>query len=194
MGILTHEIQKKRRHRPIRRLMVDSGRAIQAIKPVFMMSPMSIPTFIPRGSVHFDVVLFDEASQIRPVEAYGALTRSAQAVVVGDSRQLPPTSFFDLSIEEEEEGSYEERASDLESVLGQFVAKGAAQSMLRWHYRSRHQSLIAVSNEEFYEGDLMIFPSPDDTREALGLVFRHLTDTHYERGRGRSVNRGEARQ
>ena len=193
VGILMHEIQKKRRHRPIRQLMVDSGRAIQAIKPVFMMSPMSIPTFIPRGSVHFDVVLFDEASQIRPVEAYGALTRSDQAVVVGDSRQLPPTSFFDLSIEEEDDGSYDERASDLESVLGQFVAKGAAQSMLRWHYRSRHESLIAVSNEEFYESNLMIFPSPDATRESLGLVFHHLPDTHYERGRGRSINREEAR-
>ena len=193
VGILMHEIQKKRRHRPIRQLMVDSGRAIQAIKPVFMMSPMSIPTFIPRGSVHFDIVLFDEASQIRPVEAYGALTRSEQAVVVGDSRQLPPTSFFDLSLDEEDDESYDERGSDLESVLKQFVAKGATECMLRWHYRSRHESLIAVSNEEFYDNKLMIFPSPDATRESLGLFFHYLPDTYYERGRGRSINRDEAR-
>ncbi len=100
VGVLAHEMQKKRRHRPIRQLMTDAGRAVQAIKPVFMMSPLSIAAFLPPGSVEFDLVVFDEASQVRPVDAYGALLRGGQVVVVGDSKQLPPSSFFDKMDEE----------------------------------------------------------------------------------------------
>lgn len=195
VGVLMHEINKKRRHRPIRRLMLDAGRAIQAIKPVFMMSPLSIASFIPPGSAEFDLVVFDEASQVRPVDAYGALLRGSQAVVVGDSKQLPPTSFFDTVLEEvvdDEEEEIQDRASDVESILALFSSRGAYPAMLTWHYRSRHESLIAVSNLEFYDNKLTVYPSPDGGRETLGLVYHHLPETHYERGRGRSYNRGEA--
>ena len=95
LGVLRREFQKKSRHLPVRTLMSKAGNAIQSIKPVFMMSPLSIAKYIPPGSVSFDMVVFDEASQVRPVEAMGAILRGKQSVVVGDSRQLPPTSFFD---------------------------------------------------------------------------------------------------
>jgi len=193
VGILRHEFEKRRRHRPIRQLMLDAGNAIQAIKPVFMMSPLSVAAYVPPGSVRFDLVVFDEASQVRPIDAFGAILRGGQAVVVGDDRQLPPTSFFDKIglIEEEEETNWDAGASDMESILGLFRAQGARNAILRWHYRSRHESLIAVSNHKFYDDKLVVFPSPDGTRKNVGLVFQHLADTAYERGKG--VNRGEAR-
>ncbi len=192
LAILRHEFGKKRRHRPIRQLMLDAGQAIQAIKPIFMMSPLSVAAYIPPGSVQFDLVVFDEASQVRPADAFGAILRGKYAVVVGDSRQLPPTGFFDKMgmIDEEQEKDWDAGASDLESILDLFSAQGAQQVMLRWHYRSRHQSLIDVSNREFYEDKLIVFPAPEKTRQGLGLIFRHLPDTAYERGK--AVNRDEA--
>ena len=95
LGILLREFEKRVRHLPIRKLITRTGRAIQAIKPVFMMSPMSIASFLPPSSVHFDLVIFDEASQVKPVDALGAILRGKQLVVVGDSKQMPPTRFFD---------------------------------------------------------------------------------------------------
>ena len=188
LGVLKREFQKKTRHMPVRRLMREAGRAIQGIKPVFMMSPLSIAKYIPPGSVDFDLVVFDEASQVRPVEALGAIIRGGQAVVVGDSKQLPPTSFFDRMADGlDEEGSW---TGDLESILSLFCAQGAPERMLRWHYRSRHESLIAVSNHEFYDDRLVVFPSPDAGRLDAGLVFRHDPEAHYER---RGVNTAEAK-
>jgi very-short-patch-repair endonuclease len=183
LALLRHEMEKKRRLLPIRRLMEKAGEAIQRLKPVFMMSPLSIATYIPPGSVRFDLVVFDEASQIRPVDAFGAILRGQQAVVVGDSKQLPPTPFFEKLLAEAE-AEEEERAvtGDLESVLGLFVSKGAPERMLRWHYRSRHDSLIAVSNHEFYGDGLLIFPSPDHAKEELGVVLHHHPETVYEPG------------
>ena len=157
-----------------------------------MMSPLSVAKFIPPESVRFDLVVFDEASQVKPVEAMGAIRRSRQAIVVGDSKQLPPTRFFERIVEGEEEED-EFATSDIESILGLFSAQGAAQRMLRWHYRSRHESLITVSNHEFYENRLVIFPSPDAQRQEVGLLFRCDPSTFYERGARRRFNRGESR-
>ena len=188
LGVLRREFQKKTRHLAVRVLMKRAGRAIQSIKPVFMMSPLSIAKYIPPGSVDFDLVVFDEASQVRPVEALGAIIRGTQAVVVGDSKQLPPTSFFDRMADDgEDEGS---RTADLESILGMFCAQGAPERMLRWHYRSRHESLITVSNHEFYDDRLVVFPSPDAGKVDTGLVFRHHPDAHYQR---RGINTVEAK-
>ncbi|ARA93107.1 hypothetical protein AWN76_007990 [Rhodothermaceae bacterium RA] len=197
MRVLNHEMQKKRRHLPIRQLMQQAGNAIQAIKPVFMMSPMSIATYLPPGSLTFDLVVFDEASQVKPVEAFGAILRGKQAVVVGDSKQLPPTSFFDTVTSDdfagdEEDEAYAVRAGDVESILSLFASQGAPERMLRWHYRSRHDSLIAVSNREFYDSRLITFPSPDLERAELGLRYHYLPHTTYDRG-GSRANRGEAR-
>jgi very-short-patch-repair endonuclease len=195
MGVLRREFEKKRRHLPIRSLIHEAGAAIQTIKPVFMMSPMSIAAYLAPGSVAFDMVVFDEASQVKPVEAFGAILRGRQTIVVGDSRQLPPTSFFDSVTADSLMDTDDEAlmaSADVESVLGLFCAKGAPERMLRWHYRSRHESLITVSNREFYDGRLVTFPSPQQNGGDLGLRYHHLPDTVYERGSSRA-NRGEAR-
>ncbi|HUG13439.1 MAG TPA: DUF4011 domain-containing protein, partial [Thermomicrobiales bacterium] len=192
LATLRREFAKRSRHLPIRRLMERAGNAIQAIKPVFMMGPLSIATYIPPGTVTFDLVIFDEASQVKPVDAFGALARGAQAVVVGDSKQLPPTSFFDTLIHTDTADEEDEPTSGgMESVLDLFAGQNAPRRMLRWHYRSRHESLIAVSNREFYDSELIVFPSPDAEREGSGLVFHHLPHTTYDRG-GTRANQQEA--
>lgn len=191
VGILRREFNKRRRQLPIRELMVRAGQAVQSIKPVFMMSPLSIATYLPAGQIKFDLVVFDEASQVKPVEALGALLRAEQAIVVGDRQQLPPTRFFDTDGGEDE--TEENAMADIENILGLFDAQGAPSRMLRWHYRSRHESLIAVSNQEFYENRLIVCPSPDKDWQNAGLRFHHLPDTHYDAGRSRT-NRGEAQR
>ena len=183
VNILRTEFNKKARHMPIRKLMQEAGLAIQAIKPVFMMSPLSIANFLPPSVLEFDLVIFDEASQVKPVEALGAILRGKQLVVVGDNKQLPPTSFFDTLIKEVDDE--ENVTADMQSILGLCDAQGAPQRMLRWHYRSRHESLITLSNHEFYENRLVIFPSPG-SKERKGLVFHHLKDTAYDRGKTRT--------
>jgi len=190
MGTLLYEMGKKSRHMPIRKLMKRAGNAIQAIKPVFMMSPMSVPKYLPPESVDFDLVVFDEASQVRPVDAFGSILRGKQAVVVGDNKQLPPTSFFDSAIDTSGD-DFEQQAGDQESILDLFLSRGAPEQMLRFHYRSKHESLIAVSNKEFYDNNLNVFPSPDAEQDETGLVFNHLPDTTYDRG-GSRKNKGEA--
>ncbi|SEW53515.1 DUF3320 domain-containing protein [Chitinophaga arvensicola] len=183
VNILRTEFNKKARHMPIRKLMQEAGLAIQAIKPVFMMSPLSIANFLPPATLEFDLVIFDEASQVKPVEALGAILRGKQLVVVGDNKQLPPTSFFDSLTKETDDE--ENVTADMQSILGLCDAQGAPQRMLRWHYRSRHESLITLSNHEFYENKLVIFPSPGN-KERKGLVFHHLKDTAYDRGKTRT--------
>jgi very-short-patch-repair endonuclease len=191
MGILGREWQKQRRHLPLRQLIKQAGRAIQLIKPVWMMSPLSLAQFVEPGALDFDLVIMDEASQIRPVEALGAIARSKQLVVVGDDRQLPPTSFFDRVIADDAQltESEELQIADIESILGLCAAQGMSPRMLRWHYRSQHESLIAVSNLEFYRGRLFIVPSAES--EGLGLQLRKVRGT-YDRGRT-AKNRIEAR-
>jgi len=193
MGVLTGEFNRKRGHMSIRSLMTKSGSLIQKIKPCFMMSPLSVAQYLDPRSVMFDIIIFDEASQVRPEDALGALMRGRQLVVMGDSRQLPPTTFFDQiggeDFEEEEESTA--GITDMESLLHvckqSFVTK-----RLRWHYRSRHESLIAVSNAEFYDGTLQVFPSPMHDTDDVGLSFVHIADAVYERGKA-GVNRGEVK-
>ncbi|MBW4438862.1 MAG: DUF3320 domain-containing protein [Pleurocapsa minor GSE-CHR-MK-17-07R] len=185
-GILQKELAKTRRWRTIRRLIADAYDSILRLKPIFMMSPLSVANYLQPGTVQFDLVVFDEASQIRPADAYGAILRGKQVVVVGDSRQLPPTSFFDSGGDVEED----EASSNYESILGKFNSQGVPDHMLRWHYRSAHETLIAVSNQEFYENRLLLAPSPLRDSAELGLKYRYLPDTHYKPGA--SVNQGEA--
>ncbi len=186
LGVLRREFEKKARHLPLRQLLARAGNAVRAIKPVFMMSPLSIATYLEPGKLQFDLVVFDEASQVKPVDALGAILRGRQAVVVGDSRQLPPTQFFDRLTGGDEEEDDNATSGDVESVLGLFVAQGAPQRMLRWHYRSRHESLIAVSNREFYDDRLVVFPSPDAARRDAGLVVRRLPEAVYDRSQTRT--------
>src|SRR6185437_6904270 len=117
------------------------------IKPCFMMSPISVAQYLAPGTMEFDLVIFDEASQVEPADAFGAIARGRQVVLVGDEKQLPPTNFFgrlDSDQAGEEEGS---SVGDMESILGLGAARFRHRCALRWHYRSRHASLIAFSNE-----------------------------------------------
>lgn len=187
MGTLCREFEKDKKLLPIRELVDKAGTAIQRIKPVFMMSPLSIANYIPPGSVTFDLVIFDEASQVKPVDALGAVIRGKQVVVVGDSKQLPPTSFFDAIINQEESDDEDQAAtSDIESILGLLSSRGAHQRMLRWHYRSKHESLIAISNHLFYDDGLVVFPSPSRDRDGLGLVYHRLKGAFYDRSKTRT--------
>jgi superfamily I DNA and/or RNA helicase len=183
---------KKTRHLPIRRLMEAAGAAVQAAKPVFLMSPLSVAAYLPPGGPTFDLVVFDEASQVRPVDALGSVLRGRQLVVVGDEKQLPPTSFFDTMVttegvtEGEEDGPGTNITQDMQSILGLCAAQGMLSRMLRWHYRSRHDSLIALSNREFYESALVVFPSPSRNQDGEGLSLSYLPETVYDRGATRT--------
>lgn len=192
-GILQGELRKMRRHMPIRKLLFRCGGHIQKIKPCFMMSPLSIAQFLDPRSVRFDLILFDEASQVRPEDALGALLRANQVVVMGDRRQLPPTTFFDRIVHEDEEDvdTGEATVGDMDSILDQCATRFPSRRLI-WHYRSRHESLIAVSNQEFYENRLLVYPSAVSSSADLGLHFHHVPGAVYERGRGQ-VNRREAR-
>jgi len=182
MNIIKREVHKKRLHMPVRKLLEEAGPAIQTLKPVFMMSPMSVSTFLPRGTIEFDLVIFDEASQVRPADAFGSIVRAKQLVVVGDERQLPPTRFFEQQFSEGTNPDYDSTKAN-ESILDLLLSRNIPSHMLRWHYRSRHQSLIAVSNREFYDNEILIFPAAGYETDASGLSFVHLPHTHYERGK-----------
>jgi very-short-patch-repair endonuclease len=202
MGVIRGEIGRKRNHMPLRKLMASAGPAIQKVKPVFLMSPISVAQYLPPGTIEFDLLVIDEASQIRPAEALGAIARSRQLVVVGDKKQLPPTSFFDRLIADEADLQDDDETqavtasagaaapTDLESILTLCEARGIEARMLRWHYRSRHKSLIEVSNAEFYH-HLVMPPSPDLARIDQGLVLRRVPGA-YDRG-GLRTNLVEAR-
>lgn len=189
VSIVMREIHKKSRHIPIRRLLKDAGHAVQKIKPVFMMSPLSVAQFLEPGAVEFDLLVIDEASQVLPVDALGAIARSKQIVVVGDQRQLPPTNFFGRmsgdSNGDDDDSNAATYAGDMESILGLCEAQGLPSRMLRWHYRSRHESLIAVSNRQFYNDQLFIVPSPLISGGPLGLKLRYISDGCYDRGGSR---------
>lgn len=190
LGVLQGEIAKKRKHLPIRQLLDRAGEAIQQIKPIFMMSPLSVAQFLKPGAISFDLLVVDEASQIEPVDALGAIARCRQIVVVGDERQLPPTKFFAkltaTADDNDDDDDATFQAKDAESILDLCLAKGMPNQMLNWHYRSKHQSLIAVSNKQFYENRLFIVPSPYDAVAGMGLHFNYLPDAYYDRGNTRT--------
>ena len=170
--LIRNEIGKKMRHLPIRQLMERAGAEIAALMPCFMMSPMSVAQFLAPDVRRFDVVIMDEASQMRPEDALGAIARGAQLIVVGDHMQLPPTTFFERLEADEDTGNDDEQTDeklDAESILDLARAIYHPIRDLRWHYRSRHASLISFSNAEFYQGRLRVFPSPTLRAEDLGV-------------------------
>ncbi len=193
IGILQNQFSRGRGHMPIRELLTKTGGLIQKIKPCFMMGPLSIAQFCDPQMVQFDVVVFDEASQIRLEDALGALLRGKQAIVIGDTRQLPPTRFFDGIVEDDEEKDEDDFTNPIVGVVSilDLCRQSVPMKELKWHYRSRHESLIAVSNQEFYDNNLYVFPSAIDKAEHLGLKFVHIPDSVYDRGKS-SANRKEA--
>ena len=176
---------------PLRKLITEHGEDIQKIKPVFMMSPISVAQFLEPGKIEFDLLLIDEASQVRPEDALGAVARSKQMVIVGDDKQLPPTTFFDTLLSNDDGSTEDSQSIDVDSVLELGMKQNLPQPMLRWHYRSRHHSLIAISNHEFYDDRLYIPINPEKNPTDRGLQFRHVPDGIYDRG-GSATNRREA--
>ncbi|MFT6065153.1 MAG: very-short-patch-repair endonuclease [Paraglaciecola sp.] len=138
-----------------------------------------------QGNLEFDLVIFDEASQVKVVDALIPILRGKLIVVVGDSKQMPPTDFFSKTFESEENEDVN-ITGDIESILGMFLAQGVKESMLKWHYRSRHDSLINLSYQEFYNGRLVVFPSSGTNEKATGLRFNHIPESIYERGTSRT--------
>jgi very-short-patch-repair endonuclease len=195
MGVIRAEIGKKRRHLPIRRLLERAASAVQKIKPVFLMSPLSVAQFLPPGRIEFDLLVIDEASQVPPKDALGAVARASHILVVGDDKQLPPTNFFRMLINDDDETQEDDappgRTRDFESILTLARARGMPERMLRWHYRSRHPSLIALSNHTCYAGSLLLPPSPHLSRDGLGLSLVRTPPGQYDRG-GTGRNQAEA--
>jgi len=177
MALLNHLMPQQRPRVPVRKMIYRAGRAIQSLKPCFMMGPQAVAQYLPPGAVQFDLVIMDEASQLKPEEAIGAIARGAQLVVVGDSKQLPPTSFFSMGPAADGDGQF---STDAESILDVCAAHFRPSRSLRWHYRSQHHSLIAFSNYHFYRGGLIVFPSPYGQSGKLGVRATYLADAIYE--------------
>ena len=175
------EGHKKTKHLPLRQLFDALPALLLQLKPCMLMSPLSVSQFLPADTdkMQFDIIVFDEASQIRPEDALGPIYRGKQVVVTGDDKQLPPTTFFSQSVDD---GGEEEETPLFESILDASLGAGVPQKMLRWHYRSRHESLIAFSNESYYEGRLVTFPAPPLDDRTLGVQLHHVADGVYDRG------------
>jgi len=168
-SLIRNEMSKKARFIPIRNLVKRATGALKAMKPVWMMSPLAISQFLERKPNQFDILIIDEASQMRPEDALPAILRAKQLVVVGDNKQLPPTSFFDTSIEATDID--EEEDVQQESILDLAADRLADTRTLRWHYRSRHPDLIRFSNKRFYDNKLLVFPTPNPKADEMGVKY-----------------------
>lgn len=186
-GLLRYEMQKKSKHLPLRDLMGRTPTAITTLSPCLLMSPLSVAQYLSPEVSNFDIVIFDEASQIPVWDAVGAIARAKQVVMVGDPKQLPPTSFFDRAETDSEDTDIE---ADLESILDECIGANLPTLNLLWHYRSRHESLIAFSNYRYYEGRLVTFPSP--CIEDKAVSFHYIPNGTYEKG-GARTNKAEAK-
>ena len=184
IGILQKAIKSNGRMMSIRKLFDSIPNLLRRMCPVMLMSPISVAQYIDPSYPKFDLVIFDEASQLPTCEAVGAIARGENVIVVGDPKQLPPTSFFASNQVDEE--NYEKE--DLESVLDDCLALSMPQKHLLWHYRSRHESLIAYSNSKYYENKLYTFPSPDDQVSEVSWV--HV-EGYYDKSSTRT-NKAEA--
>ena len=171
LGLVRHLAGQTRPRVPLRELLRRAGQSIKELKPCWMMSPMSVAQFLEPAGLTFDLVIMDEASQIRPEEALGAIARAKQVVIVGDQMQLPPTSFFQKlstdGLEDSDDADFDEVKQ--ESVLEAAASRFFPPRRLKWHYRSEHGSLISFSNREFYDDELTVFPSPHHDHPEYGV-------------------------
>lgn len=186
MGILLRAIRSGGRAMPLRKLVSQVPNLVTRISPCFLMSPLSVAQYLDVATPKFDLVIFDEASQMPTAEAVGAMARGKTVIIVGDPKQLPPTQFFASANRESEDT---ELSQDLESVLDDCLALGMPQGHLLWHYRSRREGLIAFSNRHYYDNRLLTFPSADELKRSVQYVF---VDGTYDRGRTKQ-NLGEAK-
>ncbi|MCQ4080742.1 DUF3320 domain-containing protein [Streptomyces sp. RB6PN25] len=184
-AVLSRQAKLQRRHMPVRKLLSETREVVQLIKPCFMMSPLTVSQFLPSDFL-FDVVIFDEASQVLPQDAVNSIYRGNALIVAGDRRQLPPTSFFSAGSDADDDDDWDEDAADsFESILDACKASGVLRELpLRWHYRSRHENLIAFSNHEFYDESMTIFPGAFVRGNSVGVEF-FKADGVYDRSNRR---------
>lgn len=180
MVLLNYLMPQQRPRMPVRKILTRAGGSIQALKPCFMMGPQAVAQYLTPGVIKFDLIIMDEASQLKPEEAIGSIARGGQLVVVGDPKQLPPTSFFSRMSQDGESSDDQFTTTDAESILDVCSSHFRPTRSLRWHYRSQHHSLIAFSNQSFYRGNLIIFPSPYGQGGKLGVRAVYLADAIYE--------------
>ena len=195
IGGLRRQLERKRGGMSVRALMDNYGDLITQILPCTMMSPDSVARFFPARRGIFDVVVFDEASQIRVADAIGAMGRADSVVVVGDSKQMPPTSFAEAGVDADDDGAYNsDVVVDEESILTECVNGQVPQQWLSWHYRSQDEALIAFSNFHYYRGNLASFPAPLVPSDGHGISFVRLDGQFQREGRGKELrtNRVEA--
>ncbi len=198
VSILKRELQKKTRLKALRRLFGEIPNLATALKPCFMMSPLSVSVYLGSEAYNFDLVIFDEASQVHTEDAIGAIMRGKQVIIVGDDKQLPPTSFFRTTMSEDDfddddSDEYYDDAS-FESILAEAKASGFREHCLRWHYRSRQEDLIAFSNIKLYGGNLVTFPSTTVKAPDTGVEFEYVADGCYERKKSKGTNPREAQR
>jgi len=188
LGRLRHQMGLQRPSASIREMIGAMPESFGKLAPCVLMSPLSIAQYLPTNQALFDVVIFDEASQIATWDAVGAIARGRQTIIVGDPKQLPPTNFFGRN--DDDSDSVPQHEQDLESILDEAQASGLPTRELRWHYRSRHESLIAFSNWHYYGNNLITFPSPVTQDQAVSFAF--VPTGVYGRGSSRA-NPEEAR-
>ena len=186
-GVLRRELQKKTKHKPVRQLIKDIPDVLTTLAPCLMMSPLSVAQYLPAEQALFDVVIFDEASQITVWDAIGALARGRQVIVAGDPKQMPPTNFF-ARADDNQDGAVDSEG-DLESILDEMLGSSIPQRTLNLHYRSRRESLISFSNSRYYDNSLVTFPAPVHPDLGVRLV---RPSGFYARGKARH-NEGEAK-
>ncbi|MFR6638270.1 MAG: DUF3320 domain-containing protein [Bacteroides thetaiotaomicron] len=184
VGILQKNIRNNARGISIRKLFDQIPTLLSRMCPCMLMSPISVAQYIDTDADKFDLIVFDEASQMPTYEAVGAIARGKNVVIVGDPKQMPPTSFFSVNTIDEDNIEME----DLESILDDCLALSIPSKYLLWHYRSKHESLIAFSNSEYYDNKLMTFPSPDNIESKVRMV---AVDGYYDKGKSRQ-NQAEA--
>jgi len=188
-----NELARQRGGLSIRALLKRYVRAITELTPCLLMSPDSVAQFLEPGMMAFDLVVFDEASQVPVPDAIGAIARGRSLVVVGDSRQMPPTAFFSSGAVNDKEAPDEIVTTgapvDLESILSECVESGLQRIWLSWHYRSQQESLIAFSNARYYEGRLASFPAPTRGERNAGVLWRKIEDGIFDRGNSRTNER-----
>ena len=181
MGVLLHELNKKRKIMPLRKLFKTIPNLLLKLKPCLMMSPLSVSYFLEAETYKFDMVIFDEASQIFPQDAIGAICRGKQVIIAGDSKQLPPTSFFAASTNNTD-GEYDSDEEE-DDVIYDSILEEATNSLpnrsLLWHYRSRNEDLIAFSNQEIYKNKLITFPSSNTVAADSGVEYVYVENGTY---------------
>ena len=184
LTLLRKRIGNKGRGATIRNIIDQMPALLPKLCPVMLMSPLSVAQYLDINAPKFDLVIFDEASQMPTSEAVGSICRGKAVIVVGDSKQMPPTSFFSANTTDDDEADVD----DLESILDDCISLSMPSRYLAWHYRSKHESLIAFSNQNYYDGKLTTFPSADDM--IPHVTWQHV-DGYYDYGKTRT-NRFEA--